>query len=158
MNCVNWYVAYAFCIWDGGRLPTEAEWNRAAAGGREQRVYPWSNPPDTDVITPDYAVYGLSDLLPPPVGSKPLGAARWDHADLAGSLYEWTLDYYTNPYVSTQCNDCIAPPGVDRKRSIRGGSFIHGQAYADASSREVGLEDMERNWVGFRCARDVELP
>src|SRR5262249_16780847 len=43
INCVNWYRAYAFCIWDGGFLPSEAEWNYAAAGGSEQRRYPWGN-------------------------------------------------------------------------------------------------------------------
>ncbi len=56
INCVSWYVAFAFCAWDKGRLPTDAEWNYAAAGGDEQRKYPWVG----DTLDPDYAVYGCS--------------------------------------------------------------------------------------------------
>lgn len=51
---INWFEAYAFCIWDGGFLPTEAEWNYAAAGGAEQRYYPWSVPPSSMIIDGTY--------------------------------------------------------------------------------------------------------
>ena len=161
MNCVDFFVAYAFCIWDGGRLPTEAEWNRAAAGGNQQRVYPWSVPAEATAITPADAVYGLTAPLPPAVGSRqPLGEGLWGHADLAGSLYEWTLDLYWDPYVVDLCDNCLSTTGMNVNgsgyRSIRGGSFAHAEAQLRVSSRLSQKEDEPQNYVGFRCARDIE--
>ena len=57
MNCIDWYTAYAFCIWDGGRLASEAEWNFAAAGGSEQRYYPWGDAS----LDPTLASYGCTE-------------------------------------------------------------------------------------------------
>jgi formylglycine-generating enzyme required for sulfatase activity len=154
-NCVNFFVAYAFCIWDGGRLPTEAEWNRAAAGGNEHRVYPWSVPPGSTAITPDHAAFDLADPLPPAVGLKPLGSGRWGHADLAGSLDEWTLDFFIEPYESTQCDDCLVTTG-SVFRSIRGGSFDDPEDYLFVSKRLNLNENEPRYYLGFRCVRDLE--
>lgn len=162
MNCVSFFVAYAFCIWDGGRLPTEAEWNFAAAAGSAQRVYPWSMPPTDTRIDHDHAAYELSDPLPPKVGSKePLGVGYWGHADLAGSLYEWTLSYFQEPYELDDCIDCLPTSGLTvlgrRYRSIRGGAFDRPATRLYTSERIAQEEPLTRNWVGFRCARDIRI-
>jgi formylglycine-generating enzyme required for sulfatase activity len=126
MDCVNWYEAYAFCIWDGGFLPTEAELEYATAGGAEERPYPWGfTDPGTEN---EYEIYGAGGnecyypqgntpavcctLAAPcsdqvsiaPVGTAVLGAGAWGHLDLLGELDEWTLDVYA-PFVSP-CSDC----------------------------------------------------
>src|SRR5208283_3361813 len=102
INCVNWWESFAFCIWDRGFLPSEAEWEYAAAGGSQEREYAWgTTAPGTANM---YAIYGcfypsssgtcaasgVSSVAP--VGTAALGAARWGQLDLIGDLWEWTLD------------------------------------------------------------------
>lgn len=155
INCVPFNIAYAFCVWDGGRLPTEAEWNFAAAGGDEQRVFPWKAPPAEELpITDDYANYGNTHTGPTAVGSKPAGNARWGQADLAGNVSEWLLDYYSEEYPAN-CVDCLnATPGTDR--SARGGSYISPEGVLAVSL--PGYEDPQygKPFHGFRCARDPD--
>ena len=158
INCVGWAMAMAFCIWDGGYLPTEAEWNFAASGGSEHRAYPWSSPPDTLSINYDVASYdcmgdgllgcAMTDLLP--VGSKPAGAGRWRHMDLAGNLGEWVLDVYADPLLDP-CVDCALLVGS--QRGIRGGSFFRPDGQARAAARGASEPFQSSIDVGFRCAR-----
>lgn len=160
MNCLDWYTAFAFCAWDGGRLPSEAEWNYAAAGGVEQRTYPWANPPGSLKVDPTYALYdclGYSedsfactadDILA--VGSRsPRGDGRWGHADLAGSVWEWTMDAYQNPYPE-DCHDCIVLDG--EYRVVRGGSWFDFESQLVSSVRD-NVPAFRSNLVGARCAR-----
>ena len=152
INCVDWYMAQAFCIWDGGRLPTEAEWNFAAAGGDEQRVYPWSMPADSTMIDSTYAVYDPGAILAP--GSKSTtGDGRFGHADLAGNVYEWVQDWYATPYPTTTCADC-ANLTVTGNRVYRGGSYQAPISYLVASYRgDFGPPTATSRSIGIRCAR-----
>ena len=170
ITCVNWYEAYAFCIWDGGFLPTEAEWEYAAAGGSQQLAFPWgSTMPGTES---QYAIYGCyypsgtgtcttSNLAP--VGTAILGAGRWGQLDLVGEVWQWELDW-ANPYVSP-CIDCAyLTQGGTLNRMVWGDYFADPSPATPASvlatltppgSPPDQLADAQpRNGnAGFRCAR-----
>jgi formylglycine-generating enzyme required for sulfatase activity len=161
INCVSWYEAFAFCMWDGGRLPTEAEWEYAAAAGSENRRYPWGGqtPGNTrasfDCLFSDTSSCEAADL--PAVGSTPAGKGKWGHQDLAGSVYEWNLDWYDpswyNKYIqSGSCKNC-ANVQSGSPRVIRGGDFHSVAAYMRAAGRSNDTPASRGYDVGLRCAR-----
>jgi formylglycine-generating enzyme len=160
MTCVTWYEAMAFCIWDGGYLPTELEWNYAASGGNEQRAYPWSNPGSTTTIDCTYANHqpGMYCANDPTGGTNRVGSesakgdGRWGHADLAGNAWEWTLDWYASTF-PLPCNDC-ANLTTSSYRVIRGGGFASGVSYLRTAFRDYyAPTDRFTGLFGLRCAR-----
>jgi sulfatase modifying factor 1 len=162
MNCLDWFEAEAFCIWDGGRLPTEAEWNYAAAGGTQQRVYPWGlTPPDSDANFAVYGCYyfavapsgcvGVGNIAP--VGSAPAGDGRWGQSDLVGNVWEWAQDWYVSPYINP-CNDCGGPNVMNSAaRVLRGGSF--NSFFLSISDRYSDSPSTHGPSYGARCARSA---
>jgi formylglycine-generating enzyme required for sulfatase activity len=163
INCVNWYEAYAFCIWDGGFLPSEAEWEYAAAGGGQQREYPWgSTAPGTACPGSgcEYAIYncdypsgsgrcaGVTDIAP--VGTASMGAGAWGQLDLAGELWEWNLDWYQLRYVEPCANCAKLSPASNRV--VRGADFSDA-ASLEPTTRKAGPPSFSSHYVGFRCAR-----
>jgi formylglycine-generating enzyme len=149
--CATWFEATAFCIWDGGFLPSEAEWNYAATGGAQQRVYPWSDPPTSLSKNCDRAnVFGCGGR-PHRAGASALGDGRFGHSDLSGNVFEWVLGYHEDSYASP-CVDCEALAPTPQK-SMRGGSFSASATQATASARAWDAPDTGFDDVGFRCAR-----
>ena len=165
INCVNWWDAYAFCIWDGGFLPSEAEWEYAAAGGSQQREYPWgAAAPGTEDW---YAIFDcnypadtmMSGCVPmnwsaaaiAPVGTAALGAGLWGQFDLAGNVVEWVLD--TNGGY-TRCADCAElPMDSTTPRAVKGGSYSSPTSDILPPYRFGGAPTNRTADQGFRCAR-----
>lgn len=146
-NCVSFYVAFAFCAWDGGRLPTEAEWNYAAAGGEEQRPFPWGLGP----VDASHAIFGGS--RPATVGSRAMDAGRWGHFDLAGNVREWVLD--TAPGEESYlvpCADCAELVGSPQRRR-RGGDYAADAARLRTAYRSSAPPNEPQSYIGIRCAR-----
>ena len=162
VNCVTWWEAYAFCIWDGGFLPSEAEWEYAAAGGTEQREYPWGATPPG--MANEYAIHDcyypsgtvectdVSNIAL--VGTAASGAGRWGQLDLAGNVWQWNLDW-SAPY--SACTDCASLTG-DAIRVLRGGNFsvYGGTDYLLPPTRNEDTPSDRSYDVGFRCARTPE--
>jgi formylglycine-generating enzyme len=155
ITCVTWYEAFAFCIWDGGRLPTEAEWEYVAAGGTDNYLYPWG-PDAPDSSRANFA--GTTSRIA--VGSYPAGNGRWGHADLAGSMWEWAFDTYLSSYYGTSgfpatCANC-ASTGLSSYRAIRGNCWANSVLTTLRSAFRNYFEPAHRDIiVGFRCARSA---
>jgi formylglycine-generating enzyme required for sulfatase activity len=165
INCVNWYEAYAFCIWDGGFLPSEAELGYATAGGSQQREYAWGSAAPGS--SSQYAIYGcyypsgstgnctvLDNSNIAPVGTASLGAGLWGQLDLAGDVRELTLDYYNSTYVDP-CTDCAYLAGTATSpRAARGTNFLSAVSTLLAYRRFSIMDSTSRaTGYGVRCAR-----
>jgi formylglycine-generating enzyme required for sulfatase activity len=162
MNCVNWFESYAFCIWDGGFLASEAEYVYAAAGGSDQRRFPWGstepgNGNQYAIWNCDYpdgsgTCEGTFRNIAP-VGTAKLGAGRWGQLDLVGNMIEWYLDYFSPSYANP-CDNC-ADLANGSGRAPRDGYYgSTDETLLQSSYRNNGFYPANRfPSYGFRCAR-----
>lgn len=150
---VDWYQASQFCAWDGGRLPTEAQWEKAARGVDGARKFPWGDlPPNQSLLNYNNQIGDTTR-----VGSYPDGASQYGTMDMAGNVTEWVHDWYNRDYYAT--SPASNPQGADTgtRRVLRGGAWAYQEMNIRLAFRDrVAPEEWDSTWgrTGFRCVRN----
>jgi iron(II)-dependent oxidoreductase len=150
---VSWFGARAYCKWRNSRLPTEAEWEKAARGGLESRLYPWGDEsPVCDLVAQNGAQYGSCSGQIVPVGRfRPNGYGLYD---MAGNVLEWISSLHeAYPYNEDDGRENPDPYTIYPTRGLRGGSWFDSPYYLRVASRQNGFPEGSIGSIGFRCAR-----
>jgi iron(II)-dependent oxidoreductase len=163
VNCVDFNQAKTFCEWQGKRLPTEAEWEKAARG-TDGRIFPWGNElaDCTKAVMNDQPFVegvmgpGCGSGTTQPVGSKPAGASPYGVLDMAGNLWNWTNDWYADDYFQNSPTNNPQGPSSGEYKVIKGSDWGMRVSAELASTVRFNYAPLGQGYlIGFRCAKDV---
>ena len=157
---VSWHAAVAYAEWSGARLPTEAEWEKAARG-TDARRWPWGNTFSKHITrtTIHANVWNGKDRAHQlaPVGNYPTGASPYGAHDLAGNVWEWVTDWYSETYYHRSPDRNPKGPEVGSRRVVKGGSWLNLERLARCTTRIGQYPAIGTSFIGFRLAKDAAL-
>ena len=152
---VSWYQANEYCLWAGRRLPTEAEWEKAATSQQQNGLYPWGSRMDCSLANYHQGPGGCKGDTSP-VSDYPNGASLYGVLGLAGNVWEWVSDWYDAEYYGKSPEENPTGPNLGSYNVTRGGTFSNAPTSLRITNRGLNAPNVYKDNGGFRCVMGAE--